>query len=361
MCPAVRSGSVQDMDRDSKPGARPPGDERDWIERVVGVTSALGFNPVRVRWKLKRLEKGWNATRRRTEQRVQHVRYEHQVCRACGAIQDRAVQRCERCGAPMGTRAGHVLERLGVLAPARMSLSLLLGAALVLIYARVTLTSPGSWWSLPWDALVRFGSTLPAGMGNQEWWRPATSVLLHADMLHLAFNLFALASVGPLVEKAYGRTIMLVIFLLTGVLASLGSMQVGFGIGIGASGAIMGLVGVVAGNGQRQGTTAGREERNAMLKWSVYVFVFGYFLGADNVAHAIGLVTGLALGFAVRPAALRAPRWRVPVLALGLAGVLATAATVVAVMVPVSKPAEEVFHLDHPGLGAEPGADWTEE
>lgn len=342
---------------DSKPNSPSPRDERDWIERVVAVTSALGIKPVRVRWKLQRLQKGWNATRRRTEQRIQHVRYEHQVCRTCGAIQDRAIKRCERCGAAMGTRVGHVLERLGVFVPAKMSLSLALGAVLVVIHGRVTLDSPGSWWSLPSEALIHFGSTLPAGMGGAEWWRPATSVFLHASLLHLAFNLFALASVGPLVEKAYGRAVMLALFLMTGALASLGSMQVGGGIGIGASGAIMGLVGVVAGHGQRQGTRAGHAERNAMLKWALYVFVFGYFMGADNVAHGIGLVAGLIVGFAVRPAALQAPRWRVAALALGMIGVLGTAATVVAVMVPVSKPAEEVFQRVQPG----PGADWSED
>jgi membrane associated rhomboid family serine protease len=342
---------------DSKPNPPSPGEDRDWIERVVAATSALGMSPVRVRWKLQRLQKGWNASMRRTEQRIQHVRYEHQVCRACGAIQDRAIKRCERCGASMGTRVGHVLERLGVFAPARMSLSLALGAVLVMIHARVTLASPGAWWALPSEALIHFGSTLPAGVGGEEWWRPATSVFLHANLWHLAFNLFALASVGPLVERAYGRANMLALFLITGALASLGSMQVGGGIGIGASGAIMGLVGVVAGHGQRQGTRAGREERNAMLKWSLYVFVFGYFIGADNLAHAIGLAGGLVAGFAVRPAALRAPRWRVPVLVLGMLGVLGTAATVVAVMVPVSKPAEEVFSDVTVRFGEAPDAD----
>ena len=342
---------------DSKSNPPSPRDDRSWIERVVSATSALGFNPVRVRWKLQRLQKGWNASMRRTEQRIQHVRYVHQVCRACGAIQDREITRCERCGASMGTRAGHVLERLGVFVPTRLSLSLVLGAALVMIHARVMLASPGAWWAVPWDALVHFGSSLPAAMGNAEWWRPATSVLLHAGLLHLAFNLFALASVGPLVEKAYGRTVMLAVFLVTGTLASLGSTHVGGGIGMGASGAIMGLVGVVAGHGHRLGTRAGHEERNAMLKWSLYVFVFGYFLGADNVAHLLGLVLGLLVGFAVRPGALRAPRWRVPVAVLGLLGALGTAATVVAVMVPVSKPADEVFPDVRPGPGDGAGLD----
>jgi membrane associated rhomboid family serine protease/ribosomal protein L40E len=331
----------------------PPSPEGpDWIDRVVAVCAALGLNGVRVRWKLQRLQKGWNAVMRRNEQRIWHVRYEHHLCRQCGALQHRGARNCDRCGASMGTRAGHVLKRLGVFVPDGLSLSLLLGAALVIVYGRVALASHGLWLALPAQSLIHFGGSLPAGVASEEWWRPATSIFLHAGLWHLAFNLLALASVGPQVEQIYGRAMMLTLFLVTGVLASLGSTWVGrYGVGIGASGAIMGLVGVVAGHGQRLGTTAGRLARNAMLKWSLYVFVFGYFLGADNVAHIIGLMVGMAIGYAVRPHVLTAPPWRAATLAAGIVGVLGTAAIVVAVMVPLSKPLAGVFPgFTHPAI-----------
>jgi membrane associated rhomboid family serine protease/ribosomal protein L40E len=324
--------------------ARPSPDRPDWIDRVVGVCAALGFNGVRVRWKLQLWQKRWNAAMRRNEQRISHVRYEHHICRSCGALQDRDVKSCERCGASMGTRVGHVLERLGVFVPHELSLSLLLGAALVMVYGRVALASHGSWFALPMQSLIHFGGSLPPGFASEEWWRPATSIFLHASLWHLAFNLLALASVGPQVEKICGRAIMLTLFLATGVLASLGSAWMSrAGVGIGASGAVMGLIGVVAGHGHRLGTTAGRLARNAMLKWSLYVVVFGYFIGADNVAHIAGLLAGLVIGYAWRPHVLAAPRWRTAVLASGLVGVLGTAAIVVAVMVPISKPLGGVF------------------
>lgn len=322
----------------------PDPDGPDWIDRVVAVCAALGLNGVRVRWKLQRIQKRWNAALRRNEQRVGHVRYEHHVCRQCSAIQPRDARTCERCGASMGTRVGHVLERLGVFVPDALSLSLLLGAAIVIVYGRVALASHGAWLALPAQSLIQFGGSLPAGVASEEWWRPATSIFLHAGLWHLAFNLLALASVGPQVEKICGRAIMLTLFLVTGVLASLGSTWVGrYGVGIGASGAIMGLIGVVAGHGHRLGTTAGRLARNDMLKWSLYVVVFGYFIGADNVAHVVGLVSGLVIGYAARPHAWTAPRWRAAVVASGIAGVLGTAAIVIAVMAPISKPLEGVF------------------
>ena len=335
------------------PGGRasPSPDGPDWIDRVVAVCSALGLNGVRVRWKLQGLQKRWRAGVRQREQRIWYVRYEHHICRQCGALQHRDARSCDRCGASMGTRAGHVLERLGVFVPDGLSLSLLLGAMLVIVYGRVALASHGMWLVLPPQSLIHFGGSLPFGIAGEEWWRPATSIFLHAGLWHLAFNLLALASVGPQVEQIYGRAMMLTLFLVTGVLANLGSTWMSrYGVGIGASGAIMGLIGVVAGHGQRLGTTAGRLARDAMLKWSLYVFVFGYFLGADNVAHVIGLVAGLVVGYAMGPRVLTAPRWRAAALAVGIVGVLATAAIVVAVMVPLSKPLAKSLEGVFPGL-----------
>jgi membrane associated rhomboid family serine protease/ribosomal protein L40E len=329
----------------------PSSEGPDWIDRVVAVCSALGLNGVRVRWKLQGLQKRWRAAMRQSEQRISHVRYEHHICRQCGALQHRDATSCDRCGASMGTRVGHVLERLGVFVPDGLSLSLLLGAVLVIVYGRVALASHGLWLALPAQSLIHFGGSLPPGLASDEWWRPATSIFLHAGLWHLAFNLLALASVGPQVEQIYGRAMMLTLFLVTGVLASLGSTWMSrYGVGIGASGAIMGLVGVVAGHGHRLGTTAGRLARNAMLKWSLYVFVFGYFLGADNVAHVLGLLAGLVIGYAMSPRVLTAPRWRAAALAAGIVGVLGTAAIVVAVMVPLSKPLVKPLEGVFPGL-----------
>jgi hypothetical protein len=206
----------------------------------------------------------------------------------------------------MGARIGHVPERLGVFVPGALSLSTLLGLVLVLVHARVAVASNGAWWALPIDALIHFGGSLPAG-------------------------------------------------LATGVLASLGSTWVGrHGVGIGASGAIMGLVGVVAGHGHRLGTTIGRNDRNAMMKWIVYVLVFGYFIGADNVAHVVGLLSGLIIGYAARPAALAAPRWRMATLASAVIGELGTAATVLAVMVPLPRPADDVLPRVAPPAASRP-------
>jgi hypothetical protein len=75
--------------------------------------------------------------------------------------------------------------------------------------------------------------------------------------------------------------------------------------------------------------------RDRMIKWTLYTFIFGFAIGADNWAHAGGLALGVAIGAAVRPEWIRArPGRRVPLSLLGVAAV--TAAVWLAVAPPAS-------------------------
>jgi membrane associated rhomboid family serine protease len=301
-------------------GAEPkdaPGPDPDaWIEKVVTVAKALGMNPVRVRWKLIRWQEARRRGQRRREQWLTHVRYQHKTCPECGHVQDRDEQVCTACGAALTRRGVQVLQRLGLTAPELISMSTLLALAILGVYLRVWIAAGGGLRSPGFEVLRAFGghwSTRTAG----EPWRLVTAIFLHAGLWHLGFNLLAIASIGPRIEALYGRLTMLMLFVVTGTLASLGSDWMGLsGVGIGASGGVMGLIGAAAGYGQRQGTAGGRALRNAMLQWSAYTFVYGYWLHADNWAHAFGLVTGAVFGYAVRPAAWSHPRL-LPVRALG--------------------------------------------
>jgi hypothetical protein len=127
-------------------------------------------------------------------------------------------------------------------------------------------------------------------------------MFLHIGMWHLAFNLIAIATVGPQIEAVYGRTTMLFIFIATGVLANVGSGLVQPEVlSAGASGGLCGLIGAAAGYGHRMGTSGGRLIRNDMLKWIAYTIVFGFALHANNWAHAFGALTGAAFGYTVPP------------------------------------------------------------
>jgi len=321
-------------------------DKPDWVDRLAKAAGWLGFNPVRVRWKLDRLRQRAAERRLRAGQRVEQIRYAHKVCPRCGRVNDRSDDVCAGCGARLGGRIWHVLARIGVGFPEALSVSSLLGLAIVAVYARMALAEGGadSIFSFKLDTLFRFGGRWPPAIWAGEWWRLGTSIFMHAGIWHLGFNLLALAQIGPPVEELFGRGRMLLFYLLTGVVANLGAIGVGvYGVGIGASGALMGLIGLAAGWGQRAGTTAGRSVRNRMLKWAVYVMIFGFVIRADNAAHLFGFLSGGLIGFAVRPEHLRRTERLWLQVLQSLLGAGATLALVALCMWPPASPVQAQF------------------
>src|SRR5205085_2074858 len=92
------------------------------------------------------------------------------------------------------------------------------------------------------------------------------------------------------------------LYMVTGVLAFVpGYLLWSRAPSVGASGAIMGLIGVAAGWGQRHGTTQGLAIRNRMLQWLLYTTLFGLMMRVDHLAHFTGFAVGAVLGYALFP------------------------------------------------------------
>jgi rhomboid protease GluP len=313
-----------------EPEAKKPDDDDAWIEKVVNVAGHLGFNKMRLRWKLIR----WQNKRRKAanlrEQRITHITYAHKTCPECGHVQDKDEAVCTSCGAKLGKRGFQVLGRLGILMPEAISMSTLAAVAMLLVYARVWVAQGGGFSGPSPYLLIDFGGRWPPFI-DAEPWRLVTSIFLHANLLHIAFNLVAIATIGPRIEELYGRTTMIGMLVITGVVANLGALHIGhvFGVGIGASGGVSGLIGIAAGYGQRSGTTRGRLLRNDMLKWMAYTFIFGFAVGADNWAHLFGLLGGLAFGFLISPAQWTRRLVLPARILVGIAGIVASIGAVV--------------------------------
>jgi rhomboid protease GluP len=64
---------------------------------------------------------------------------------------------------------------------------------------------------------------------------------------------------------------------------------------VGASGAIMGLIGILIGASFHHGHL-GKEYRSQLWKWVMYIAIFGIFFNVDNAAHFGGLACGILLG-----------------------------------------------------------------
>lgn len=136
-----------------------------------------------------------------------------------------------------------------------------------------------------------------------EWWRLFTAIFVHIGIIHLAANMVALFIVGPLLENLIGSWRFLLVYLCTGVLASVASLwwQDVSIVSAGASGAIFGLFGVL---GALITTRLLPKEIRNQLLTSVGVMIFynlayGLKSGAnvDNAAHIGGLLSGIVFGY----------------------------------------------------------------
>ena len=76
-------------------------------------------------------------------------------------------------------------------------------------------------------------------------WRFITAIFLHGSLAHLIYNLFALILFGLILEKVIGSNRFLIVFFVSGVLANVVSVSV-YPASLGASGAIMGVIGALA-------------------------------------------------------------------------------------------------------------------
>jgi rhomboid protease GluP len=155
------------------------------------------------------------------------------------------------------------------------------------------------------ETLLRLGGLFPPAVHAGQWWRLGTALFLHFGAVHLLMNMFALWLLGPFTEFALGFGRFLLVYALTGI----GSMAVvlGFGSGpngeqltIGASGSIMGLVGVTGALMLRGWQ---RERASYAKRRLAWVFMI---VGIQTVFDAVvpevsmtGHLSGAIIGFAV--------------------------------------------------------------
>ncbi|NUO49791.1 MAG: rhomboid family intramembrane serine protease [Polyangiaceae bacterium] len=220
--------------------------------------------------------------------------------------------------------------------PTFLSVSSLLWLAFIAIYFRMMVEWKGQ-GLMSWDAeaLIAHGALWPPAFWEGQYWRIGTANFLHIGWLHVFFNTAGLSQVGPAIEDVYGRGRMVFFFVLTGVLAMLASAIFNPGaLTAGASGALMGLIGVAAGWGHRSKTSHGRNVRDQMIKWGVYTMLFGIVMRANHVAHAAGFIVGAVIGYAYPTQTLAKTKGSPVSIALGIVGGLTCGVLVLLALVP---------------------------
>ena len=143
-------------------------------------------------------------------------------------------------------------------------------------------------------------------VAHGEYWRLWSVTLLHADLLHLGFNMYALYLAGTIVERWYGSLRFLAFYLACAAAGSTASFVFGEGnLAVGASGAIFGLFGVLLAAGRIHHPVD--RQSAAIMSQLLFLIViniaFGFASGGsiDNAAHLGGLAAGLWLGALLPP------------------------------------------------------------
>lgn len=227
------------------------------------------------------------------------------TCPKCGALISPNLPRCRQCKQYLhGTQVeGFLLEHL---LPAKLAAAPGTGVFFLLIIGYYVLmvmfagldSAPG--FSV--FSTQQLGSTWSLGIYEGQYWRFVTSVFAHGDLVHLAFNLYALTIAGPLVEELFDRKKMILIFGVSGILSMVASfvfytliMGNDMRGSVGASGAISGLIGACLIGSRRLGPS-GRQVAQVMLQWTAYMVIWGFAMGRiDNAAHAGGWLVGAGM------------------------------------------------------------------
>jgi membrane associated rhomboid family serine protease len=153
-------------------------------------------------------------------------------------------------------------------------------------------------------ATARWGGNVGLWTLNGDWWRLMTAGFIHGGLIHLAFNMWCLLSLGQLSERLFGKLQTFFIYLLTGVGGALLSIAHNpRHQEVGASGAIFGIAGALLAGVKFGDLAISAGEKRAVASSMIFFIGVNFVLGAgilgsniDNFCHLGGFITGLLLG-----------------------------------------------------------------
>ena len=157
------------------------------------------------------------------------------------------------------------------------------------------------------DSIMSGGgeSTLLAGFVKPlflagQYWRILTGAALHGGLIHLAFNCYALYTLGKLIEMLSNRAHLAIVFLLSAIGGGILSLIfLPNGVSVGASGGIVGFLGYLAVYGYKRRKLLSDSFLKNMLFNIGFIAFYGIALSSniDNFGHLGGLLTGAVYGF----------------------------------------------------------------
>ena len=153
-----------------------------------------------------------------------------------------------------------------------------------------------STWFFRADLLLYFGAKINPLILQGEVWRFLTPAFLHGSVLHLAFNMYALFSIGPTLERKYGKTSFLLLYAISAIFGNVLSFLFSPNVSLGSSTAIFGLIAAqgvyIYKNRHLLGSAARPLLMNVLFSIMVNLFLGFSSSNIDNLGHLGGLAGG---------------------------------------------------------------------
>jgi len=153
------------------------------------------------------------------------------------------------------------------------------------------------------QTLVDMGALFgPLTVLKGEWWRLFTAMFLHAGMTHLLMNMFSLYLIGRGAEIYFDTKSYLSIYFFSGLIGGLISLYMHpVSVGVGASGAIFGVFGALAGFFLAHREKIASHSKAFMKDFGIIIainLVIGFSIPSVDVsAHIGGLIVGFIGGY----------------------------------------------------------------
>lgn len=155
------------------------------------------------------------------------------------------------------------------------------------------------------QTLLALGAKDNVHLALGQYWRFFTPIFLHGNLLHFAFNNWALYVVAYQLEALLRPGRFLLLYLLAGVGGNIASALWSLNLSIGASGALFGLMGCALTfertiQSKIQQTTGLKPRTGVYTVMVVANILFGFIIPQiDNAAHIGGLLVGVTFAYAL--------------------------------------------------------------
>lgn len=154
------------------------------------------------------------------------------------------------------------------------------------------------------DFVTLFGARISEAIDAGQVWRLITPVFLHGSLAHIFFNMYALLSVGSLLERHFGHGRFVLMYFLGAFSGNVLSYLFTQGYSVGASTAVFGLIAAEAVFFYQNRELFGSHARSAISN-AVFIIVINLFLGLapniDTWGHIGGLLGGAIFAWFAGP------------------------------------------------------------